>query len=419
MPRQPKLTKKNGHWYTRAGGQPTYFGKVGHVSYREASQAFRRHLQQVEADRRPAAQRRRVSVLEVCSRHLDWVQPNRSKKLYECRRSILNAWCNHPVTSPALVGRGKLTGEMPADLITRKHLEEYLQVVETTPSTRTGRPPGPVALRAIVVAVKATWNWAADTEEDGGGGLLPEDRRPLAKVQRPFVPPKDLTEADLPTDEEIVQLLAYASADTNKIRGKNGRYRVRERHEWRTGDNNPYQVFEDLLRVYYATGARTGELCAVNVRDFHPSTRQLTLGRHKRVKTQRTPTLRVMQLGKDAYEIVKRQCQNKGPDEPIFTQANGDRWTTDWVANRFAEVREIAKVRKHITVYSFRDLYISELLREGVEPFEVSKMAGISLQEIERTYGHFYNRKLAEAQAKLDTARAQRQAKQRLKVVAG
>lgn len=419
MPRQPKLRKKNGYWYSAAGDQDRYFGKVGEVSYSEAQKAFRRHLQNVEADTRSRSHRRRVSVLELCDRHLDWVKENRSLSNYRTRKSVLGGWCRHRVAGRDLPGHGKLIGELPAESVTRKHLEEYLRLIRSTPSRRTGKPLGPVTLRTTVVAIKATWNWAADSEEDGGGGLLPEDFRPFAKVPRGFVPPKDLTEADLPTDEEIERLFALASADTDKIRGDNGRYRDRQRHEWRKGSANPYRDFEDILRVYYATGARTGELCTLNVRDFHPRTRQLTLGKHKRVRTQRNATLRTIQLGDDAYEILERHCNGKGPDAPIFTQHDGTRWTMDWLVRRFADVRQIAGVRGHITIYSFRDLYISELLMEGVTPFEVSKMAGTSLKEIERTYGHFFNHKLAEAQAKLDRARTERRAKKRLKVVAG
>ncbi len=76
-----------------------------------------RAIRQVESDRRPSLQRRRVSVLELCSRHLDLVQPNRSKALFDGRKSILSAWCNHSIALPALAGRGKLIGGIRADLI--------------------------------------------------------------------------------------------------------------------------------------------------------------------------------------------------------------------------------------------------------------------------------------------------------------
>ena len=51
--------------------------------------------------------------------------------------------------------------------------------------------------------------------------------------------------------------------------------------------------------------------------------------------------------------------------------------------------------------------HISELLMIGIPTFQVAKMAGTSLREIERSYGHFFNQNLAEAQAKLDEVRRQ------------
>lgn len=62
-------------------------------------------------------------------------------------------------------------------------------------------------------------------------------------------------------------------------------------------------------------------------------------------------------------------------------------------------------VRKQITPYSFRHLYISELLMRGIEPFKVSKLAGTSQQEIERTYGHFFHHDLAQVSEEIDQQR--------------
>jgi hypothetical protein len=62
-------------------------------------------------------------------------------------------------------------------------------------------PLGDKGLRHIVIAVKVCWNWAADSIEDGGG-LLAADCRPLRKLQRGFVKPKDRSEEELPTPRD-------------------------------------------------------------------------------------------------------------------------------------------------------------------------------------------------------------------------
>ena len=49
----------------------------------------------------------------------------------------------------------------------------------------------------------------------------------------------------------------------------------------------------------------------------------------------------------------------------------------------------------------------------GIEPFKVGKMAGTSVKEIERTYGHFFNEDLASAQKRLDKSRSNKFKKRR------
>ena len=79
-------------------------------------------------------------------------------------------------------------------------------------------------------------------------------------------------------------------------------------------------LFADMVRTYYAIGARPGELCSVQVRDFMPITRQLCLGKHKRSLTMSCQTVRNMQLGEDIIEIIQRNCRGKHQAEPIFSK---------------------------------------------------------------------------------------------------
>ena len=55
---------------------------------------------------------------------------------------------------------------------------------------------------------------------------------------------------------------------------------------------------------------------------------------------------------------------------------------------RFKQIRKLAGVRDGITPYSFRHLFISQLLQAGVDIYLVAKMAGNSVAVIESTYGH-------------------------------
>ena len=81
---------------------------------------------------------------------------------------------------------------------------------------------------------------------------------------------------------------------------------------------------------------------------------------------------------------------------------------------RFNRVKEVAakeglgRVRDEVTVYSFRDLWISESLMAGNDIATVARMAGTSVAMVERVYGHFRNQHLQDAQARVDALRRQR-----------
>jgi integrase len=214
-----------------------------------------------------------------------------------------------------------------------------------------------------------------------------------------------LTEEDLLTEAEIDLLFRHADADLDVVRAPNGHFRTRLPEEYRRGADNPYAGFEKLLRCYYATGARTSELADCKVRDFLKQTRQVVLGKHKRSRTMKEPTIRRITLNNEAFAIFQERCADKSPDDQIFTQPNGKPWNKDLLDKRFRKVRELATVRDSISVYSFRHLWISEALMAGNDVATVAKMAGTSIRMIERVYGHFRNEHFAEAQRKLDESR--------------
>jgi integrase len=160
---------------------------------------------------------------------------------------------------------------------------------------------------------------------------------------------------------------------------------------------------------FYATGARTSELLAARVADFQPATQQLVLGKHKRARTMKEPMPRTIALNPEALSIIRHRCEGRPANAQIFTRPrNGRPWDRHSVAERFCAVRERAGVRDSITVYSFRHLWISEMLMASVDVLLVARMAGTSVAMIERVYGHFRNQSYHEAQARLDEERAKR-----------
>lgn len=169
-----------------------------------------------------------------------------------------------------------------------------------------------------------------------------------------------------------------------------------------------FRGLDDLLRVYHATGARTHELTAARVGDFQPQTRQLLLGSHKRSRTLKEPVPRRIALNDQALTIASRLCEGKQADAYIFVRPSGRPWNRNILSHRFQAIRERAGVRPAITIYSFRHLWISEMLMAGVDVLLVARMGGTSVVMVERVYGHFRNQSYQDAQARLDRERAAR-----------
>lgn len=388
MPRPAKLRKKNGYWMTKAGGAETYFGKVAALPHADARRLFLDYLKAV-ADR--SKQRRAAITVEVlCDLHLDWLKDNRSHDLYKQRQYLLSKWCDFSVGQ----GRDRApVGDRAVLQVTADDLLAWKQALY-----RDGLHD--VTVQHALAAVKSCWYWAIKYKH------LPPDWQPFTTVEKIKLPAKAVQEEDLLTPKERDLLFKRADADLGKIRDKkSGKYRRRQVQEYRQGAENPYAGFADMLRCYYHTGARTSELADASVRDFQVRSRKLVLKRHKRTRTMRVAETRVITLNDEAFTILCRQAHGRQPDDHLFTQGNGSPWDKDTLDERLRKVRELAGVREHITIYDFRHLWISEALMAGVDVFTTAKMAGTSVQMIEKTYGHLRGTHLEDAQRRLDRAR--------------
>ena len=174
---------------------------------------------------------------------------------------------------------------------------------------------------------------------------------------------------------------------------------------FRVADAHTKGPIGDMIRVYHATGCRTHELLNARVCDFQPRAGTLVLGKHKRTHTLREPVPRVIPLNAGACGIIRRRCEWRPNDGCIFVNRNGDPYSRSLIDHRFATIREQAGVRPHLTIYSFRHVWISDMLAAGVDALLVARMAGTSVAMIERVYGHFRTSSTRDALARLDSMR--------------
>lgn len=397
MPRLPKLRKKkirgSTYYFTEAGGSPTYFGNVQEVSYEDARKLFSAHVQSL-VEQEPASKSKTLTAGELIDLFLEWVQRSRSERSYSTRKTYCSRFASFRVGGKG----GKLIADLPANRIKSSDMEAWLDHL-------VGQGHGPQTRKHAQTSVKHCWNWA--TKHPSPTPHLSPTYRPFSGVEVVHVPAKALTENDLITDAEVRTLFAAAEIDLDQF------------HKFgpktpRAPEDNPYRGFADLLRCYYHTGARTDELAQCRVGDVLFRTRQIVLGKHKRSRTQPTPSPRHITLGEEAFAILERLCKDRGPEDRVFVNRDGRPYHRNTLFTRFARIKEVAaeqelgKVRDEITIYSFRDLWISEAMMAGNDIATVARMAGTSVSMIERVYGHFRVQHLQEAQARVKQLRKTR-----------
>jgi integrase len=262
-------------------------------------------------------------------------------------------------------------------------------------------------------SVRHCWNWA--TKHPSPTPYLPPTFRPFSAVERTHVRLKARTEDELLTDREAQALFAAAALEPNQFR-RHGLMKTvaRKGVDQLRRTEGEVGCFADLLRCFYASGARTDELASCRVEDVLFKTRQVVLGKHRRSRTEKRKSVRQVTLNDAAFAIFEHHCAGMRPADHVFCNHHGRPWTVRTLAKRFERVKEVAAalklgtVRAEITIYDFRHLWISVCLMAGVDAATVARMAGTSLAMIERVYGHFCNQHLHEAQAKVDQLRQRR-----------
>ncbi len=398
MPRHAKLRKKkvgkSVYWFTKAGGD-TYFGNTTEVPYKEARRLFSDHVKNLAGEDGTSKSRHRVTAGELMDLFLDWIKKNRSERTYTTRESYCSRFAAFKVEE-----NSNRIEDLPATQVTSAELEAFLTHLEK-------KGLGAQTRLHAETSVRHCWNWA--TKHPSPTPYLPPTYRPFSATERTHVPRKPLTEADLLTEAEIDAAFFCADIDLNQFR----RHGL-EKTVARKGAGNLKRSgnFGELLRCYYHTGARTNELASCEVADILSGTRQIILGRHKRSRTQKTPTVLYITLNDEVFGIVSRHAAGKGPGEKVFLRDNGRPWTVRSLAKRFERLKEIAAavgrpIRDEITIYAFRHLWISQCLMSEVDISTVAHMAGTSITMIEQVYRHFSNKHLHDAQAKLDERRRQ------------
>lgn len=136
----------------------------------------------------------------------------------------------------------------------------------------------------------------------------------------------------------------------------------------------------DLIECVALTGCRPGDPGACLREDYDARTGTV------RFRTKDHD--RKIPLAKSAKALFDRLALGKLPKAHMFVQADGRPWVAhDWAEQVKAAVTA-ADLPQEVVLYTLRHAWITDAIVAGVDLLSVSKLAGTSLQMIEKHYGH-------------------------------
>lgn len=141
----------------------------------------------------------------------------------------------------------------------------------------------------------------------------------------------------------------------------------------------PTPEFADLLSAAFLTGARYGELCALDVRHFDPKTGTLTIPRGK-------TGARVVILHREAVEFFDRVSAGRPKAEPLLRRPDGGRWGVSHQVRPMRLALDAAGLPADATFYALRHSYISRAIEAGVPLTILAENCGTSVRMIEKNY---------------------------------
>jgi integrase len=141
--------------------------------------------------------------------------------------------------------------------------------------------------------------------------------------------------------------------------------------------------FRRLVRGALVTGARYGELCRANVRDFYPDSASLLVQESKSGRSRHIP------LDDEGSAFFASITAGRRPHEPLFTRADGGRWGKSHQRRPLLEACKAARIEPAIGVHILRHTWASLRIMAGLPLMVAAQVLGHSdTRMVEKHYGH-------------------------------
>jgi integrase len=139
--------------------------------------------------------------------------------------------------------------------------------------------------------------------------------------------------------------------------------------------------FANLCEAAFVTGARLGELVALNVADFDASRAVLNIRKGKTGS-------RSVTLSDEAVSFFKRLTDKRPAAAVLLPGADGAQWDNGVQHRRFKEAAKLAELPASASFYSLRHSYISRVIESGMPLTLIAENCGTSLVMIQKSYAH-------------------------------
>ena len=141
--------------------------------------------------------------------------------------------------------------------------------------------------------------------------------------------------------------------------------------------------FRKLVRAALATGARYGELCRLQVRDFDPDSGTVA------IHITKTGRPRRVVLASEGIELFRELCAGRGGHETLLLRDGGQPWGTSNQAQPMQEACERARISPAATVHALRHTWASHAVMNGMPLTVVARNLGHADTKVtERVYSH-------------------------------
>lgn len=139
------------------------------------------------------------------------------------------------------------------------------------------------------------------------------------------------------------------------------------------------QSFANLIEAAYLTGARLGELVALDVRDFDPKRALLVIQSGK-------TGARVVSLSAESVVFFRRVAADREPEVALLPRADGERWGKSEQHRPFKRAAAAAGLPASASFYALRHSHISRAIEAGMPLSLLAENCGTSLGMIQRNY---------------------------------